>query len=122
MNDKQLQVPAIQFSLDEYAAEVAKRAALRQVEEHAAPDWKTYALATVKQVARGHAEFTTDRVLAAMQDAPVATHELRALGPVMIAAARSGYIVATERFEISDSQSRHRAPKRIWRSLLWHTK
>lgn len=114
----QLQIPVIQFTLDDALAETAKREALAQVETHAAPDWKDYALETVKQVAQHCSEFSTDRVLEALQDSPITTHELRALGPVMVAAARAGYIVATDRFENSASVSRHKAPKRIWASLI----
>lgn len=114
----QLQVPAIQLTLDQAAAENAKRAAVQRVDEHAAPAWKEYALGVVKRVAERLTEFTTDEVLTEMQDAPVWTHELRALGPVMTAAQNAGYIVATDRFIPSASVSRHKAPKRVWRSCL----
>lgn len=119
MQNPQFQIPAIQLTLDHALAENAKRAALTQVESHADPDWKSYALKTVKQVAERFAEFSTDKVLEAMQDAPVFTHELRALGPVMLSAQRAGYIESTSRFENSASVSRHKAPKRIWQSMIY---
>lgn len=121
MTNPQFQIPAIQLTLDQALAENTKREALKRVEAHAAPDWKTYALATVKQVAERFAEFSTDKVLEFMQDAPVWTHELRALGPVMMSAQRAGYIVATDKFIKSESVSRHRAPKRVWSSQLYPT-
>ena len=116
---KQLQMPALQITLDAYAAEQAKRAAQETVAAHADGEWKTVALDAVKQVAQRKREFTTDDVLAAMQDAPVWTHELRALGPVMTRAAAAGYIRATDRFVASASVSRHRAPKRVWSSQIY---
>lgn len=109
----------LQMSFDAHLAALAKGAALQQVEAHAAPEWKAYALATVKRVAEHCAEFSTDAVIKAMRDAPVMTHEGRALGAVMVRAARSGWIKNTGRFEKSDSVSRHRAPKTIWKSLLF---
>lgn len=115
----QFQIPVIQLTLDYAIAENEKRAAIAQVEENAAPDWRTYALATVKQVAERCAEFSTDKILEAMTDAPVWTHELRALGPIMLSAARAGFIVATDKFVTSDSISRHRSPKRVWKSNLY---
>lgn len=108
-----------QLDFDAYAAELAKREAVTRVEQHADPDWKEYALATVKRVAMRYKEFTTDKVLDEMTDAPVTTHELRALGPVMSAAARRGYIVATDKFVTSTSVTRHRAPKRVWQSRIY---
>jgi hypothetical protein len=115
----QFTIPAIQFTLDDALAERAKQAALVRVEEHAAPGWKEYALETVKRIATGEAEFCTDRVLDELKTATVWTHELRALGPVMLRAARAGYIAPTARFVNSQSVSRHKAPKRVWKSLLY---
>lgn len=115
----QMQIPAQQITLDEYAARTARERAVAQVLQHAAPAWKEYVLATVKRVAETHREFTTDAVLDALTDAPVWTHELRALGPVMSAAARAGYIRPTDRLQNSHSVSRHKAPKRVWESLVY---
>lgn len=119
MRNPQFRIPAMQLTLDQAIAENVKRASIAQAEDHADPDWRAYALAAVKQVAERYAEFSTDKVLEAMTAAPVFTHELRALGPVMVSAQRAGYIVATNRFENSASVSRHRAPKRVWRSQLY---
>ena len=115
----QYKIPAIQFTLDAQLAQVERERALVQVDQNAAPDWKTVALAAVKHVAQTRREFTTDDVLAILQSQPVATHEMRALGPVMRRAADAGYIAATDRFITSASVSRHRAPKRVWSSQIY---
>lgn len=115
----QFQIPALQITFDDYLAEIEKQRAMRQVEEHAAKEWKSYALETVRKVTEARQEFTTDEVLAAMTDAPVWTHELRALGPVMIAAKRAGFIKPTNRFVKSESVSRHHTDKRVWSSNLY---
>lgn len=117
----QYQIPAIQFSFDDYLAKRAKEEAITRVEEHANSDWKTYALSTVQRVARQCAEFSTDAVLEAMQNAPVATHELRALGPVMLSAVKAGYIQPTDRFVNCKRASRHKAPVRVWQSLIYRS-
>ncbi len=49
---------------------------------------------------------------------PVATHEGRALGPVMLRASERGWIENTGRVKKSLAVSRHRAPKTIWRSRI----
>ena len=114
----QFQIPALQITLDAHLAQVERERALLQVEQNAAPDWKTVALACVKRVAAGQREFTTDDVLELLRAETVATHEMRALGPVMRRAADLGYIVATDRFITSASVSRHRAPTRVWSSQI----
>lgn len=93
--------------------------AIERVDKHADSDWKVLALETVKAVAQRFAEFSTDLVLAELANSPIRTHELRALGPVMLSARRAGYIEPTDRFENSNSVTRHKAPKRIWKSQLY---
>lgn len=118
MNAKQFQIPAIQLNFDAYLADKAKREAMTRVEQHADTDWKTYALETVKRVAQQFAEFTTDAVLEQMQNAPVWTHELRALGPVMMSAQRAGYITRTDKTTPTKRVSRHHTEIRVWKSNL----
>lgn len=108
----------MQLTLDAALAENRKREALQRVEEHADPDWKTFALETIRLVAETRYEFTTDEIQELLDIAPVQTHEPRALGAVMIQAARLGLIAQTDRFITSKSVRRHRAPKRVWRSLI----
>lgn len=108
----------IQLSLDQALAQVAQTDALQRVAAHADQDWTHTAYLCVVRVAREHDEFTTDHVLAELANYPVSTHEPRALGPVMMRAARDSIIATTGRFVKSAAVSRHRAPKQVWKSLL----
>lgn len=107
-----------QLTLDDALAEARKRDAIERAEINADSTWRDVALDAVRRTAGQHHEFTTDAVLTVLESAPASTHELRALGPVMIQAQKCGWIEPTDRFENSRSVSRHKAPKRIWRSLL----
>lgn len=119
MNGKQLQVPQLQYDFDAMRAKLARDAAVAHVDEHADDAWKIAARAAVQAVSLRRAEFTTDDVLEVLRTQPVATHEGRALGPVMLHAARMGWVENTRRFQKSNAVSRHNAPKTVWRSLLF---
>lgn len=93
--------------------------AIERVDKHADKGWKELALETVKTVAQANARFTTDKVVELLAQAPLKTHEPRALGAVMRSAARQGWIVATDGFEKSAAVSRHRAHKMVWESKLY---
>ena len=105
-----------QFTLDEYAATKAREEAIAQVGLNADCAWKDIALQVVADVAEEWAEFTTDEVLERLADKTVSTHEMRALGPVMMAAQKAGIIMPSDTFVKSKAVSRHCAPKRVWRS------
>lgn len=117
--EKQLQIPMIQYTLDAALAERKRAQALEQVELNADDAWKTAAMQAVHDAARALAELTTDDVLAILNTQPVATHEGRALGPVMLRASERGWIENTGRVKKSLAVSRHRAPKTIWRSRIY---
>lgn len=112
----------VQLSLDAYAAERAKLDALERVDAHADTEWKITALEVVKSCAAQMPEFTTDDVWQALAKIAIGTHENRAIGPVMNAAARAGYITPTDRFQNCNRVSRHRAPVRVWKSNLFMPK
>lgn len=114
----QLQIPQIQYTLDDELARRARDEAIARVGQNAQEAWRAAALDAVKQAARTHAEFTTDEVLEIMRAQPYATHEGRAWGAVMTQAARLGWIVKTGRVRKSAAVSRHYAEKAVWRSLL----
>ena len=89
---------------------------MRRVAHNASPDWKEEALAVLARVAKTMPELTTDDVWHLVKEV---THEPRAMGPVMKAGATAGIIEATDRFKLTDRPSRHRAPVRVWRSLVY---
>lgn len=110
----------LQMSFDALLAEQARDAAIERVDAHADPDWRDVAYRCVVNAARRLETLTTDDVIAELTHYPaITTHEPRALGPVMMRAARDNIIAATDRFIKSEAVSRHRAPKQVWRSLIY---
>lgn len=102
------------------AARAARDEALEQVEQAADPDWKETAYETVVEVALDLPYFTTDQVMKRLMEANVMTHDLRALGPVMLRAARDLVIVKSDYLPRSSvRRSRHAGPCTVWRSLLY---
>lgn len=81
-------------------------------EAHA--DWVQAAVRTLYGVCKNHREFTTDDLWQRISS-PV---ERRAMGAVITAARKKGWIETTDRFRESTRPVCHRNPKRIWRSLL----
>lgn len=107
--------PSERFSHD--AAVLAGRRAQQQVDAHADDDWKRLADAAIERVARTRERFTADDV---WEHGDLAgTRENRALGPRLTAAARRRVIEATRDYETTRQVSRHGAPVRVWRSLVY---
>ena len=74
----------------------------------------------IKVLAIAYPTFTTDDVWLALQKVPdVATHEPRALGSMMRAAGKSGWIVPTDRYVNSRRPECHARPVKVWRSRFW---
>lgn len=105
---------------DARKAEIAKRQALDQVEEHADSVWKDAAWQAVTHVASTTPEFTTDRVWFELErqgiDPP---REPRALGAIMRNAAKTGMIARTDRVHTSVRPANHRRPIAVWESLIF---
>ena len=96
----------------------ARDKAIEQVEANANPDWKKHAYTAIEHLARMRPQFTTDDVWQYMADRDiVAPHEPRALGAIMVAAAKAGLIAPTDRYTPSARPECHRRPIKIWRSL-----
>lgn len=99
---------------DIFTALDAKHEAMERVEEHADDEWKDAAYKAVLLAANVYENFTSDDVMELIPP-EVETHEHRALGPVMLRAAKAGLIVKTGMVRNSDRRSRHAAPLTIWR-------
>lgn len=97
----------------------ARDASIAQVDEHAAKAWRAAALQAVRYLCATEAEFTTDDVWDYMHRMHPAllTHEPRAMGAVMQAAARARLCEATDRTRQSGRPDCHARPVRIWRPL-----
>lgn len=89
---------------------------MQRAEEHAQEEWKEDAARALRIVAARQDEITTDDVWAELDAMAGKTHERRAMGPVMVQAAKDGLIRASdpERYRKSDRPVCHRGPKRIW--------
>jgi Zn finger protein HypA/HybF involved in hydrogenase expression len=75
------------------------------------------AVKALTKVARKHKHFSTDEVWAAL--GKVKTMEPRALGSLMLQAAKQGAIEATDRTVKSTRPECHKRPVRVWKSLLF---
>lgn len=92
-----------------------KQEGMRRADEHADVDWKDEFDNALWWAATTQPEFTSAYVLTLMPDW-VTTHELRAVGPRMRAAAKHGWITGTGRTTQTGS---HKRPQAIWKSNLY---
>jgi hypothetical protein len=109
---------------NEGPAERAKRAGMDQVEENANKIWVEYMLDLIWDVCRVRRQFTTDDVWdfynLASPDRRPTTHELRAMGPVMLKAAKEGMCEKAFMPAIpSRRASLHASPRTVWNSLIY---
>jgi hypothetical protein len=91
---------------------------------NANPVWFATAYEAVKAVARDQREFIALDVIRQLRNSPngnIYTHDLRALGGVMLKAAKMGVCEKTNRYV--PNPERHGAPVVVWRSLMprWRT-
>jgi hypothetical protein len=96
----------------------ARDEALEQVEANADPSWKDAAFEAVVSASRDLHRFTADDVFDRIPHG-VATHEPRALGPVMLRAVRAGMIFKANVASIpSRRRSLHASPRTVWESRV----
>lgn len=120
--------PAIEeWTGNPYEMRISQRATelrdegIAKADAAAKEDWKASAIAAVYVAAQTHDRFTTTAVWALLaKDASITpTREPRAMGAIMRKAQKNGWIEPTDKFLNTNRASRHRAPVRIWRSLLY---
>lgn len=104
-----------QLSLDQ--ALIARDRAMNIVDFHAGAEWKDAALWAVYETAAAKVTFTADDVWERIP-LHLHTHDNRALGPVMVRAAKNGWIEATDRVQRTSRASNHARPLAVWRSNL----
>lgn len=98
------------------AARQSREAAMGRADDHADADWKDAALAAVYAAALERQTLTSEHVLPLI-DKRYTTHDLRALGPVLVRAAKLGWIEKTGQYQ--PSARRHMSPLTLWESLLY---
>jgi hypothetical protein len=100
-----------QPTLDQARAELAD--ALGNVERGAGDEWNAYAYGFVLDYLRSHAELVSDDLWRAGLMPP---REPRALGPVLLRAARAGLMHRTAGYR--PSRRAHLRPCVVWRSAI----
>lgn len=85
---------------------------------HANPTWKATALAAIMRIAARQQTFTSFDVLQELDKSNVSTHDLRAMGAVMVEARNLGVIVGVGLIRRNDKYSR--SATTLWQSNL-HT-
>lgn len=97
---------------------VERDLALKRVSLNTDPNWEAQALFAVIRLAKTKPKFTGVDVWESGLEKP---SEPRRLGPIMITAAKLGYIRRTKQHQESTIPSQHARPMRVWRSLV-HSK
>lgn len=105
-------VPA-QMSLEDAIAE--RDVALERVEASSDEEWRDRAFAAVRQTCEQREQFISDDIWTISQ--LDSTREDRALGPVLLRAARAGLCIKTDR--VRPSTRSHGSGKPVWRSLIY---
>ena len=91
---------------------------LNRVSANANPRWKKLALAVVKRLARHQKHFTTGTVLQKLARYPrTKTHDLRAIGPIMVEARDLGIIKSCGLVRRNDSHTRGATV--LWKSCRY---
>lgn len=105
---------------DAPAAIAARDDAIDRADTYADDAWKRAAIASLRRVAQRTELFIVDELWAEMEAAHpgLTTHEPRALGAVMLAAQKRGWIEQTDSYAPSSRPSCHRNPRKVWRSKI----
>ena len=99
--------------------EANKADAMERAYEHANDRWKAAACGVVQHLAESCSTFTADDVWAHLDALGFTTHEHRAMGAVMRAAAVDGLIVKTDRVVPTTRPCANRRPVAVWQSLIY---
>lgn len=83
------------------------------------PEWKKNAIAAVGVLCRRGEDFTGDDVWALLEGTNSITPEPRALGAIILNAARAGKIYPTGGYRKSMRKSSHRRPLQVWRPVQY---
>lgn len=99
------------------AGRLARDEAMARVDRAAPEDWKEQAWATIEALAREQEYLVTDEIWHRLGWQPP---EPRAMGPMMLKAARFGLVEKVEGgLRPGDRVINHARPQQVWRSLLY---
>jgi hypothetical protein len=102
----------------------AKKAGMAQVDAGADNGWKELMADLVRQTAEQNQLFTTDDVMALFNESGsnLTTKDKRALGPVMMRAAKAGICKKSDApARASKRRTLHASPIQVWESLIHGT-
>lgn len=102
--------------LDLRASEAGKAEGMSRAAMGAPAGWIEQAISKIRWAAMRNAFLTSDDVWSQGLEHP---EEARALGPCFTRARALGIVEPTEMFVLTRQTKRHRAPVRVWRSLLF---
>lgn len=114
--------PAKQLTLDAYQAQVGRDRGIERAAigaDRLDPDWSRRMLETVRDTAEHLPDFISDDVWVYASPEDRAFPKPKALGAVMLAAAKQGWIERTDRTRITANAARHRSPVPVWRSRIY---
>jgi len=104
-------------------AMLAKDAGMKQAADNADQAWCDLMLELVRLTCLEQPRFTVDDPMdryEMLEGYKPATHELRAMGPVMMRAAKAGYCRKANVAPIpSRRRSLHASPRAVWESLIF---
>jgi hypothetical protein len=103
---------------DMFAGRAGKADGMERAAENAHEDWMAAAEAGVFKAALELPAVTSDDVFDRIPDG-IETDEHRAMGPIMLTAARSGWLIKTGQMVPCRRPVRHLGDVRVWRSLLY---
>jgi hypothetical protein len=98
------------------------QAGIQAAYDHANKQWRATAYCVVGKLAAERSTFTCDDVAAEMDKFYARTHNLRALGPVMIRIRNEKIAEPTGEYVNSVRKNQHHCPIKVWRSLVWRLK
>ncbi len=99
--------------------ELGKQMGMAQVWDHAGPEFREVARQVLRTAALARPEISANDLWEGLAAQGITTHDNRASGPVMVAAARAGWIARTDRTITTSRRSRHGGDVRVWRSLIY---
>lgn len=101
------------------AAGLGTADAVERSEEHADAAWKQEALAAIRKAALAFETLIVDEVWRFLSP-DAQTHDLRAMGPMMVQAAKLGYIERVPDEYRKSNLKNHGTPRPVWRSRLYN--
>jgi len=103
---------------DLFTADSAKRAGMAKSLLRRGDEWKDEVVDIIRQVATRQELLTSDDVYRIIEEKNMGAYCLRIIGPLMLRAAKKGYIESTHTVRHSERVSMHAAWLTVWKSKI----